>query len=279
MEVWIYLVIMAVVQGITEFLPVSSSGHLAVLAALFGFEADKSQTLGIMLHAGSLIAIVIFYWDVLVGFLRPKQWKLAAMLILATIPAGTVGMALETSGVAEKLFDNLLMTGLAFMITATLLRLSEKPKLIIRPASEENFEPAPLDKVSWRQALAVGIGQMCAIIPGLSRSGTTITVGILSGINREAAGTFSFLLAIPVIGGAVLVHFLKLLKHPPAGDDISFLQMGVGLAVSAAVSYFSLVLLTRLIKRGKLSVFSWYLYALGLGVILWQMAAMFRKGN
>ncbi len=270
---------MAVVQGIAEFLPISSSGHLAVLAALFGFDADKSQTLGIMLHAGSLIAIVIFYWNVLVGFLKPQQWKLAGMLILATIPAGTIGMALEASGLAEKLFDNLIMTGLAFMITATLLRLSEKPKLIIRPAGEENFEPAPLDKVSWRQALAIGIGQMCAIIPGLSRSGTTITVGILSGVNREASGTFSFLLAIPVIGGAVLVHLLKLLKHPPAGNDVTFFQLGVGLAVSAVVSYFSLVVLTRLIKRGKLSVFSWYLYALGLGVILWQMIAMLRKGN
>jgi undecaprenyl-diphosphatase len=269
---------MAVVQGIAEFLPISSSGHLAVLAAIFGFDADKSQTLGIMLHAGSLIAIVIFYWKVLVGFLKPEQWKLAGMLILATIPAGTVGMALEASGWAEKLFDNLMMTGLAFLITATLLRLSEKPKLIIRPAGEENFEPTPLDKVSWRQALAIGVGQMCAIIPGLSRSGTTITVGILSGVNREASGTFSFLLAIPVIGGAVFVHFLKLLKHPPAGSDVTFFQLGVGLAVSAVVSYFSLVVLTRLIKRGKLSVFSWYLYALGLGVILWQLSAMVRKG-
>lgn len=279
MEVWFCLIVMAVVQGIAEFLPISSSGHLAVLAALFGFDADKSQTLGIMLHAGSLIAIVIFYWKVLVGFLRPKQWKLAGMLILATIPAGVVGMALETSGVAEKLFDNLLMTGLAFLITATLLRLSEKPKLIIHPAGEESFKPTPLDRVSWGQALAIGVGQMCAILPGLSRSGTTITVGILSGVNREAAGTFSFLLAIPVIAGAVFLHFLKLLKHPPTGNDISFFQLAVGLAVSAVVSYFSLMLLTRLIKRGKLSVFSWYLYALGVGVILWQLAAMLRKGN
>lgn len=231
-----------------------------------------------MLHAGSLIAILIFYWKVLVGFLNPKQWKLAGMVILGTIPAGVIGMALETSGLAEELFDNLMMTGLAFLITATLLRLSEKPKLIIRPARDENAEPTPLENITWYQALAIGFGQMFAIIPGLSRSGTTITVGILSGVNREAAGTFSFLLAIPVIAGAVFVHLLKLLKHPPAGDDVTFLQLGVGLAVSAVVSYLSLAVLTRLIKRGKLSVFSWYLYVLGFGVILWQLTAMLRKG-
>lgn len=279
MEVWFYLVVMAVVQGIAEFLPVSSSGHLAVLAALFGFDAEKSQTLGIMLHAGSLAAIVIFYWKILLGFLKPQQWRLAGMLILATIPAGTVGMALEVSGLAEKLFDSMMMTGFAFLITATLLRLSEKPKLIVHPGGDENAEPTPLDRVSWRQALAVGIGQMCAIIPGLSRSGTTITVGILSGVNREAAGTFSFLLVIPVIAGAVLVHLLKLLKGPSEGNGFTFIQLAVSLVISAAVSYFSLVLLTRLIKRGKLSVFSWYLYLLGAGVILWQLAAMLRKGN
>lgn len=270
---------MAVIQGIAEFLPISSSGHLAVLAALFGFDAEKSQTLGIMLHAGSLIAIVIFYWNVLLGFLKPRQWRLAGMLILATIPAGVVGMGLELSGLAEKLFDSMMLTGFAFLITATLLRLSEKPKLIFHPRGDENAEPTPLDRVSWRQALAIGIGQMIAIIPGLSRSGTTITVGILSGVNREASGTFSFLLVIPVIAGAALVHLLKLLKGPAGGNGISLVQLAVSLVISAVVSYFSLVLLTRLIKRGKLSVFSWYLYVLGVGVILWQVAVMLGKGK
>jgi len=279
MNIWLYIIIMAVIQGITEFLPVSSSGHLALLAAIFGFDAEKSQTLGIMLHAGSLIAIIVFYWRILLGFLNPKQWRLAGVLILATIPAGVAGMALETSGLAEKLFDNLIMTGFAFLITATLLRLSEKPKLIVRTAAEKDAPHTPLEKVTVRQALAVGLGQMFAIIPGLSRSGTTITVGILSGVDREAAGTFSFLLAIPVIAGAVLIHLLKLIKKAPGQGDITFLQLAAGLVVSAAVSYWALSLLTRLIKRGKLSVFSWYLYALGTGVILWQVAEMVRKAH
>ena len=279
MNVWIYIIVMAVIQGIAEFLPISSSGHLALLGALFGFDGEKSQALGIVLHAGSLLAIVIFYWKTLLGFLKPKQWRLAAMLILGTIPAGVLGMALELSGFAKDLFDNLMVIGFAFLITATLLRLSEKPKLIIRPTGQEDAEPTPLDKISVRQALAIGIGQMFAILPGLSRSGTTITVGILTGVNREAAGTFSFLLAIPVIAGAALVHAYKMFKHPPEAGDITYLQMAVGLVVSAAVSFWALSFLTRLIKRGKLACFAWYLYILGAGVILWQLTVMIRKAN
>ena len=137
MNVWFYIIVMAVIQGIAEFLPISSSGHLALLGALFGFDGEKSQALGIVLHAGSLLAIVIFYWKTLLGFLKPEQWRLAAMLILGTIPAGVLGMALELSGFAKDLFDNLMVIGFAFLITATLLRLSEKPKLIIRPSGRK----------------------------------------------------------------------------------------------------------------------------------------------
>lgn len=270
---------MAVIQGVAEFLPVSSSGHLALLGALFGFDGEKSQALGIVLHAGSLLAIVVFYWKTLLGFLKPERWKLAAMLIVATIPAGVAGLLLEFSKTSEKMFDNLFLVGFAFLITGTLLRMTEKPKLIVRPAGEENAEPTPLEKISLRQAIVIGLGQMFAILPGLSRSGTTITAGILTGVNREAAGTFSFLMAIPVIAGAALVHLLKIVKNPPEAGEITYLQMGVGLAVSALVSYWALLFLTKLIKRGKLACFAWYLYLLGGGVILWQLVLMIRKAN
>mgnify|MGYP000943092728 CR=1 FL=1 len=93
-NIWFYIIIMAVIQGVAEFLPVSSSGHLAVLGALFGFDGEKSQALGIVLHAGSLLAIVVFYWKTLLGFLKPERWRLAAMLIVATIPAGAAGLLL-----------------------------------------------------------------------------------------------------------------------------------------------------------------------------------------
>lgn len=279
LNIWIYIIIMAVIQGVAEFLPVSSSGHLALLGALFGFDGEKSQALGIVLHAGSLLAIVVFYWKTLLGFLKPERWRLAAMLIVATIPAGAAGLLLEFTGAAKEMFDNLFMVGFAFLITGTLLRMTEKSKLIVRPAGEEDAPPTPLENILLRQAVVIGLGQMFAILPGLSRSGTTITAGILTGVNREAAGTFSFLMAIPVIAGAALVHLLKIVKNPPEAGEISILQMGVGLAVSAAVSYGALYFLTKLIKRGKLACFAWYLYLLGGGVILWQLAVMIRKAN
>ncbi len=279
MNVWLTLIVLAVIQGIAEFLPISSSGHLAILGALSGLDAESSQTLGIMLHGGSLLAIVVFYWKLLIGFFKPEQWRLAAMVIVGSIPVGTVGVLLEVSGLVEKLFDGLLMIGVAFLITATLLRISEKKNLIFRPAGEEESPGTELKEISFRQALVIGFGQMCAIIPGLSRSGTTITVGILAGVNREAAGTFSFLLAIPAIAGATLLHLVKLVTKEPATNDFTILQLAVGLTIAAVVSYAALAFLVRLIKRGKLSAFSWYLYVLGVGMILWQLIAMLRKAS
>ncbi len=267
MDIWCYLVALAVVQGIAEFLPISSSGHLAVLGTLFGFSETENLRVGIVLHAGSLLAITAFYWKTLLGFLKPDRWKLAGMVILATIPAGAAGMALHKSGVMEKVFGDMAVIGFAFLITATLLRLTEKEKLIAKAG-----EPKDLDNLTWKQALLVGISQMVAITPGLSRSGTTISTGILCGIKRDAAGTFSFLMAIPVIGGAVLLDTLKMIKgEGESSMTVSIWQLLTGLAVSAVVSYVALTFLTRLIKRGKLSVFSYYLYALGGAVLLWQL--------
>ncbi len=273
MNIWIYVIILAAVQGVAEFLPISSSGHLAILGALFGFSEDRSLALGILLHAGSLLAILVFYFKTLLGFLKPQGWHLAGMVILGTIPAGIAGVALKYSGLDEKLFGEPMIVGFAFLLTATLLRLSEKPKLIARAPE---VPPTPLEKITVRETLIIGISQMFAILPGLSRSGTTISAGILSGVNREAAGTFSFLLAIPAIGGAAFLELLSLLRDGIPADQggVTPLLMAVGFLVSAVISYFSLALLTRLIKRGRLSYFSYYLYAAGVAVILWQLASI-----
>lgn len=279
MNIWIYVVILAVVQGVAEFLPVSSSGHLAVLGALFGFREDRSLALGIVLHAGSLLAILVFYFRTLLGFFRREQFHLLLMVIAGTIPAGLAGVALKLSGLDEKLFGDPVVIGLAFLITATLLRLSEKPKLIVRPEAERDLPPTGLEAITLRQALVVGVSQMFAILPGLSRSGTTITAGILTGVERSAAGTFSFLLAIPAIGGAAFLELLSLCREGLSVEEggVTLPMMAAGLLISGLVSFFALAWLTRLIRRGRLSVFSWYLYAVGIAVILWQIAVMARR--
>ncbi len=275
---WWYVIILAVVQGIAEFLPISSSGHLAVLGEIFGITEERSLALGIVLHAGSLLAILAFYCKLLLGFLKPDQGRLALMVIIGTIPAGIIGIALKKSGLDEKLFGDTLIIGIGFLITATLLRMSEKPGLIRRGVVEPGTPPTELKAISLRQTIIIGVTQGIAIIPGISRSGSTITAGILSGVNRESAGTFSFLLAIPAIGGAAFLELLSMIKKgvPVEEGGIGIPQMVLGLALSAAVSYGALTLLTRLIKRGKLSYFSWYLYILGVVVILWQIAKMAR---
>ncbi len=271
MSIWIYIIVLAVVQGIAEFLPISSSGHLALIGSLFGLKEDENLTLGILLHAGSLLAIVIFYFKTLLGFFTREQLHLGFMVIAGTIPAAVGGLLFKHYQLDEKLFGSEMVIGFGFLITATVLRMSEKSKLVVRPAGERDLPPTELKKITLRQAILIGCAQFVAIIPGISRSGSTITAGILTGVNREAAGTFSFLLAIPAIAGATLLELLNLLKADTSERTMTTLQLSVGLLLSAAVSYLALALLVKVIRRGRLSWFSWYLYVIGAAVVGWQI--------
>ena len=268
MNDWLYVTILGIVQGITEFLPISSSGHLALLDALFGFGEKDIMSLVVVMHAGSLAAIVAIYFRELCKFLKPERFHLLCMLILATIPAGVAGVVIHHFKWDDNL-NNMLFVGGGFLVTGAVLRLTGRPKLIAR---SEGPDGTPLENISARQALIVGFAQMFAIAPGISRSGSTISAGVLCGIKREAAGTFSFLMAIPVIGGAVLVKLLGAVRH---GGDMGGMAVGpllLGFVVSAAVSFAVLALLIKIVRRGKFSYFSWYMLALGAAVTLWQMS-------
>ncbi len=262
---YLKVILLAVVQGVTEFLPVSSSGHLVILGDLLGVDVESSLTLEIMLHAGSLAAIVVFYFKLLLGFFRKDQLRLMGMVILGSVPAGVAGVAIKLTG-SDAFLESPLITGFAFLVTGALLRLSGKEKLVASAGT-----PVPLKNITIRQTLTVGFAQMFAILPGLSRSGSTITAGILSGVEREGAAAFSFLLALPAIGGAVMLELKDMLKEGVASSGVQPLQMGVAVAVSALTSLGALSFLVRLVKRGKLDRFAWYLFALGALVILWQV--------
>ena len=271
MNDWLYVTILGIVQGITEFLPISSSGHLALLNELFGFEEREIMSLVVVMHAGSLAAIFVIYFRELWKFLTKGRFNLFLMLILATIPAGVVGVLIHHLKWDEKYLSNLLFVGLCFLITGALLRLTGKSKLVAR---SEGDDGTPLEKIKWHQALIVGLAQMFAIAPGISRSGSTISAGVLCGIKREAAATFSFLLAIPVIGGAVLVKLLGALKKTaaPATDSMGSGPLALGFAVSMVVSFAALAVLIKLVRKGKFHYFSWYMLALGAVVTLWQLS-------
>ena len=259
------LMFMAVLQGVTEFLPVSSSGHLAIAGKLFGLEPDKVLLLGVLMHAGSFFAIVIFYFKLLLGFFKRDQLHLMLMVILGTIPAGIGGVLLKKSGLAESLFSHPLITGMAFLITAMLLRMTDKKKLI--PDSEQAVS---VKEISWRQALIVGFVQLGALLPGISRSGSTIAAGIFCGIKREDAAAFSFLLALPAIGGATLLETISMMTQTTS-EQVSVLQIAVSVIFSFAASLGALTCVVNIVKKSKISLFSWYLFALGIAVILWQL--------
>ena len=267
MNMWFYLIVLAIVQGVGEFLPISSSGHLAVLGSYFGIKEDQNLTLGILLHAGSLAAIIIFYFKVLLGFFNKKNFHLLLMVILGSIPCGVIGVTLKLTKLDEKLFSDPVSIALAFFVTGMLLRITGKEKMV---AKSNGLEATSLEDISIKQALTVGLAQAFAILPGISRSGSTISVGLFSGIKREAAATFSFLLALPAVGGATFLELLSMLKKKTSGVDCSNLQLVVAVLLSGIVSFLALTLLVKLVKKGKLAYFSWYLFAIGAIVLLYE---------
>lgn len=260
----IKVLVLAVVQGVAEFLPISSSGHLAVLGKLFGFDPEEGLALGIVLHAGTLLSILVFYWSELLEFLHPRRFRLLLLLILATIPAGLAGVLGKKA--IEGMFGNLIWVGVGFLMTAMLLWFSTPRD------PERNLRGATLDTISPWQALGIGIAQAIAIWPGISRSGSTITTGLLVKLERETAMRFSFLLAIPVIGGAAALELKDLIfNRAPDPAATPFWLLALGFTVSAVVGYWSLRWLKKLLAQGRLAMFSWYLLALGVIVILWQL--------
>lgn len=265
--IWVTVITLAILQGIAEFLPISSSGHLAVLSAVFGLPQDEGAAFSIILHAGSLLAIVAFYFQTLLGFLKKDQLHLLGMVVIGSIPAGIVGITLKKTGLDQELFGDMLSVAMGFLITASILRLTGKTKLCANSNTD-------LKEISLRQSLTVGFAQAFAIIPGVSRSGSTIAAGILSGIRFEAAATFSFLLALPAIAGATLLEVISLSQNGFQTGRFSTLQLSVGFIISAAVSFASLTLLVTLIKKRKLNYFSWYLFLLGASIMIWQILSL-----
>lgn len=274
MENYLMIAAMAVLQGLTEFLPVSSSGHLELLSTFFKFKSSESMTLSIILHSGSLAAIIIFYFKTLWSLLKKGNMHIIALIILGSVPAGVIGVTLKLTGWDALLSSSLPVVGFGFLITASLLRLSTKDKLI---QLAEGESPKNLSQLTWRQALTVGMVQAVAIVPGISRSGSTISCAIISGVERESAAAFSFLLAIPAIGGAALLELLALLKGTaPAAESFSASQLIFGVILSAAVSFGALALLLNFVKKGKLVWFSWYLHILGAGVLIYSAAKLMK---
>lgn len=273
--------VMAVLQGIAEFFPISSTAHLILLPWLLGWP-DPGLTFDVALHAGTLVAVVAFFFMTWVRIVRaglgaaidihtgaplsgPKlasQRRLLWFLVLATVPGGIIGMLFDKQ--IETTWRNPLVIAASLILVGLVMGWADRA-----PAQKKDF-----DQVSVWEAWWVGCAQAVAVIPGVSRSGATITAGLFAGMTREAAARFSFLLATPIIAGAVLdkaheVHKLGM----AAGMRAPFVA---GIVVSAVVGMASIALFIRFLKLRTLRFFVWYRVVLGL-VVLGLFFAGFRR--
>jgi undecaprenyl-diphosphatase len=241
--------LLGIVQGATEFLPISSSGHLVVAQRLFGWTEGDATTLGfdVILHLGSLLAVIIIFSNDIKRILLGKEMKLVLCLIVATLPATIVGFAFKER--IEHLFSSLPAVGIAWIITGVFL-------LATRLKTDSDRETVGLG-----DSLAIGTAQAIAIAPGISRSGSTIGTGLLLGLKREEAARFAFLMSIPAIGGSALVTAKDISSFAPT----LVLPSIIGFIASFISSYIVARWLINLVKKGSL----WYfgIYCLIAGVI------------
>lgn len=253
--------IQAVVQGVTEFLPVSSDGHLVItghlLGKIFGTTSTGAETMQLIigLHLGTLLATAVVYWKELWSLLHRRRLLLA--VILGTIPAGVIGLLFKDW--FEQTMSSPLFAGLGLCVTAIFLLAGQRMELNL----------VELEAIPLPHAFAIGCFQAIAILPGVSRSGSTIAGGLMLGLTRQSATTFSFLLAVPAVGGAVLLETIDMVKGESGGLAIG--QLLFGAIISFAVGLAALRFLIRIVMQRKLHWFAYYCLVVGVCVVVWQL--------
>jgi len=256
---WWQAVVFGALQGATEFLPVSSSGHLVVVPWLLGWES-VSLGFGAAVHLGTLVAVAAYFrrdlWALLLawlGTIRRRKVsgayeRLSWLIAVGTVPGVVVGVLLEDW--FETMFSNPLWVSGLLLVTGGLLALSERVQRPGKSASEASL----LDAV-W-----VGLGQAMAIAPGISRSGATMAAGLMRGLSRPEAARFSFLLAVPIVAGAGL---LEVSKFALEGEGSALLSAGLACVSAAGAGFLAVDLLMRFLRRHSLTMFAWYCWSIG----------------
>ncbi len=261
---WIEALILGIVQGLTEFLPVSSSGHLEIVKALFGdtLVAEESLFMTVMMHgATALSTIVIFRKEIAEIFTGLFQFKwneqtiFSVKIILSMIPAAFVGVVFNDQ--IEALFDGrILLVGFMLLLTALLLFLADKAKTTDK-------------SVGYKDAIIIGISQAIAILPGISRSGATISTSVLLGVDRGKAARFSFLMVVPLILGKVAKD---LMSSEFTVSSNSFFPVFIGFLAAFVTGLFACTWMIKLVKRSKLTYFAIYCAIVGVIAIVWTLA-------
>ena len=266
-------ILMGIIQGVAEFLPISSSGHLALFQTFFGMEnvEEKYMFFTVLLHFGTLISVCVVYWRDIVDMIRefflgiaalagkdtgappPPARRMVMLIIIGTLPLFVMVLLRDA---VNALFSNSIMVSIALLCTGFILFFSDR----LAKGRKTARNATVVD------ALIVGCGQALAVIPGLSRSGTTISVGMMRGFDRSFAVRFSFLLSLPAILGA---NILEIKDAVDAGINMEELPMYiVGVVVAAVVGYFAIRLVKSLSDKGKFGRFAYYCWAVGLGSLI-----------
>jgi undecaprenyl-diphosphatase len=263
-------VVLGIVQGLAEFWPISSSGHLIIAHDLLNFGFVDNLTFDVALHMGTLLALVVFFWrDIvkyIVAFFRSlANWnvkndfdqRMAWYIILAAIPAGIGGFLLENW--ADTVFRNLWLVASLMILVGIVFLIVEKKSTKLKD----------LQQATWKTALLIGLSQVIALLPGTSRSGITTLTGMTQGLKRGESARFSFLLSIPVIFGAGLFKLYDATKENLTGQD--WLIMVAGVVSAAVVGYFAIRFLLKYFQSHSLNAFAYYRFIIGGAVIVYLL--------
>ena len=240
-------ILLGIVQGLTEFLPVSSSGHLTLLSEIFGINQNNLFT-SVALHFGTLMSVVVYYYKDLIGLFRKENHKTIWFIILATIPAGIVMLLIHNT--VETMFSSSKYVSFGFLLTAIILLITEYIGRRIKPKPN----------ITYKSALIIGLSQAMAIFPGISRSGSTISGGIiLAGTDRKKVADFVFLMSIPIIFGSTVFEAVSV-----DFSSINIVATILGIIASFVTGLIAIKFMMRIIKKCNFKWFSLYLFTLFL---------------
>lgn len=265
---WIEALILGIVQGLTEYLPISSSGHLAIGAALFDVEGEENLAFTVAVHVATVLSTLVVLWKEVVWILNGLfKWEMNAEMryviniLVSMIPVGIVGVFFKDQ--VEAVFGSgLLVVGCCLLLTACLLAFS------YYKSQHDAGKPVKKEGISLKDAFVIGLAQACAVLPGLSRSGSTIATGLLLGNDKSKLAQFSFLMVIPPILGEALLDGMKIAKGEAVMGDIPTLSLMVGCLAAFVSGCLACKWMIDIVKRGKLIYFAAYCALAGIVTLI-----------
>lgn len=262
---WIEALLLGLIQGLTEYLPVSSSGHLAIGSYILGVEGEENLAFTVAVHVATVLSTLVILWKEIDWIFRGlfkcqlnDEMKYVINIIISMIPVGIVGVFFKDA-VEEVFGSGLLIVGCMLLLTAALLTFSYYAK------------PRQKEKISIKDAFIIGLAQACAVMPGLSRSGSTIATGLLLGNKKESLAQFSFLMVIPPILGEALLDVVKAVKGEEAFGGIDALPLTVGFIAAFVSGCLACKWMINIVKKGKLIYFGIYCAIAGAVTLICSM--------